>query len=243
MSTQLDKPKHVSANEIIITNTKVEHAKYCYALQQACFPTLVPAEWITEAQILNHLRLFPEGQFVAIDQGSGNVIGMTAGFRTHFDFAHTHGHTYLDFTSQCWFTRHNPRGSYYYGADMSVHPDYRGLGIARKFHDARKAMCKRLGLKGQVVCGMMPGYAEHKHAMKPDRYVHGVIAGRLYDSTLTTQLRNDFRAHKLIAGYVQDVPTDGWAVLLEWPNPDYVHYQLPQPYAGFASWPGVEKGI
>ena len=34
---------------------------------------------------------------------------------------------------------------------MSVHPDYRGLGIARKFHDARKAMCKRLGLKGQVV--------------------------------------------------------------------------------------------
>lgn len=229
--------------EITITNTKVEHARHCFALQQVCFPTLAPEEWITEAQIQNHIRLFSEGQFVAIHQPTGRVVGMTAGFRTHFDFAHTHGHTYLDFTSNCWFTKHNPRGSYYYGADMSVHPEFRGLGIARKFHDARKAMCKRLGLKGQVVCGMMPGYAEHKGTMPPERYVRQVFTGSLYDSTLTTQLRNGFRPHKLIAGYVQDAPTNGWAVLLEWRNPDYVNFHLPQTYAEYAAQSKWEKGL
>lgn len=212
---------------IEIVNTRVEHLGACAELQRLCFPTLAPEERLTEAHIANHVRLFPEGQFVAVDAASGSVIGMTAGFRTHFDFEHTHGHTYLRAISNGWFWRHNPRGSYYYGADMSVHPDHRGKGIARKFHDARKALCRRMGLKGQVVCGMIPGYAELKHELTAHEYMRKVMDGALYDSTFSTQLRNGFVWRGMIANYVQDPPTDGWATLLEWRNPDYMDLRVP----------------
>lgn len=213
---------------IEIVNTRAEHLGPCAELQRLCFPTLAPEERLTEAHIANHIRLFPDGQFVALDAASGAVLGMTAGFRTHFDFEHTHGHTYLRAISNGWFWRHNPRGSYYYGADMSVHPDHRGKGIARKFHDARKALCRRLALKGQVVCGMIPGFAEHRHAMTALEYMRRVLDGALYDSTFSTQLRNGFVWRGMIANYVQDPPTDGWATLLEWRNPDYLDLRVPR---------------
>jgi len=209
-------------SEIKIIRTRPEHLPACAELQRICFPTLAPEEHLTEAHIANHLSLFPEGQFVAIDPDDGRVVGMTAGFRTHFDFHHTQGHTFLRAISNGWFWRHNPHGSHYYGADMSVHPDYRGRGIARGFHDARKALCKQLGLRGQAVCGMIPGYAAYRNVMSAFDYVNLVLAGAIYDSTLTTQMRNGFVVRGLVANYVQDPPTRGWATMLEWRNPDYV---------------------
>ncbi|NJM40585.1 MAG: GNAT family N-acetyltransferase [Anaerolineae bacterium] len=224
-------------SETLIKNTQIEHLTACAELQRLCFPNLPPEELLTEAHIVNHIRLFPEGQFVAIDKDTGRVVGMTAGFRTHFDFAHalTHDHCYTQATGGRWFSHHNPRGHYYYGADMTVHPDFRGRGIARAFYDARKALCRRLNLKGQVVCGMIPGYKDYKHAMQANAYVRLVITEAVFDGTLSTQLRNDFKVRGLIANYVQDTPTHGWAVLLEWRNPDHTEngLHLPQPYAEF----------
>ncbi len=220
-------------SEIAIVNTQAQHIAACAALQRLSFVNLPPEELLTAAHIVNHIRLFPEGQFVAIDKSTGQVVGMTAGFRTHFDCAHSHGHTYVEATGNRWFTQHNPRGNHYYGADMCVHPDYRGRGIGRKFYDARKSICRQLGLKSQIVCGMIPGYKDYKHVMTAHEYVHFVIAETIFDATLSTQLRNDFVVRGLIENYVQDEPTNGWAVLLEWPNPDYIAIELPQPYAEF----------
>ncbi len=207
-------------SDILITRTRPEHLHHCAALQRLCFPTLAPEELLTVAHLANHLHLFPDGQFVALESATGRVIGMTAGFRTHFDFNHTHGHTFLRAVSDGWFWRHNPHGSHYYGADMSVHPDFRGRGLARGFHDARKALSRQLGLKGQAVCGMIPGYSAFKRVMTAFEYVNHVRAEAIYDSTLSTQLRNGFVVRGLVANYVQDAPTNGWATVLEWRNPD-----------------------
>ncbi len=220
-------------SEIVITNTQKHHITACAELQKLSFTNLPPEELLTEAHIVNHIRLFPEGQFVALDKATGQVVGMTAGFRTHFDFAHSHGHNYIEATGNRWFSRHNSRGGHYYGADMCVHPDYRGQGIGRKFYDVRKSLCCQLGLRGQIICGMIPGYKDYKHVMTAHEYVRFVIAETIFDNTLSTQLRNGFVARGLIENYVQDEPTNGWAVLLEWPNTDYRKFDLPQPYAEF----------
>ena len=232
-------------SETLIKNTQIEHVSACAELQRVCFPNLPPEELLTEAHIVNHIRLFPEGQFVAIDKATGRVVGMTAGFRTHFDFGHTHGHCYTQATGGRWFSHHNPRGYYYYGADMTVHPDFRGHGIARKFYDARKTLSKRLSLKGQVLCGMIPGFKDYKHVMQANAYVRLVITGAIFDGTLSTQLRNDFKVRSMIANYVQDAPTDGWAVLLEWRNPDHneTTLRLPQPYAEFVKRQQIEHSL
>lgn len=202
--------------DILITRTLPEHVEACAELEQVCYPSLSDEEKLRAEQFLNHIRLFPSGQFVAIDQATSAVVGATGGFLTTVDTVLTHN--FFEMTSEGWFSRHDPAASHYHGATMTVHPDYRGLGVARLFYDARKAMCRELGLAGQVICGMLPGFAQFKHAMSAEDYVRYVVAGLLYDPTLTVQLRNGFVFQKLIRGYFIDPPSDGWAALLLWAN-------------------------
>jgi GNAT superfamily N-acetyltransferase len=201
---------------IIITNTLPKHAEACAELERVCYPSLSDEEKLRTEQFLNHIRLFPRGQFVAIDQQTGAVIGATGGFLTSIETVLTHD--FFDTTSEGWFARHDPAAAYYHGATMTVHPAYRGLGVARLFYDARKAMCRELGLAGQVICGMLPGFARFKHAMSAEDYTRYVVAGLLYDPTLTVQLRNGFVFQRLIKNYFIDPPSDGWAALLIWPS-------------------------
>ncbi len=169
---------------------------------------------------------------MAVDRENGRVIGTTAGFLTHFDRIdsdHFKHHTFFEAIAHGWLTNHNPRGNYYYGVDMCVHPDYRGRGIARLLHDARKLLIRQLGLRGQVLGGMLPGYVNYKHVMTAHDYANYVHKGLIYDSTLSTQLRNGFEFRGLLQNYLNDPPTNGWSSLLEWRNPDYIDLGLPKP--------------
>lgn len=218
-------------SEVLIVNTQAERADECASLQPLCYPTLAVEEQFSAAHFARHVQLFPEGQFMALDQARGQVVGTTAGFLTHFDRIdpdHFKHHTFFDAIAHGWLTNHNPRGNYYYGVDMCVHPDYRGRGIARMLHDARKALVQRLGLKGQVLGGMLPGYANYKLVMTAHDYARYVLAGLIYDSTFSTQLRNGFEFRGLLRGYIGDPPTDGWSTLLEWRNPDYAVLGAPR---------------
>jgi GNAT superfamily N-acetyltransferase len=203
--------------QIQILNTQAVHVEACAELEHICYPSLGEAEKLRAEQFLRHISLFPAGQLVAIDSTDGDrVIGATGGFLTTLEVVSTH--SFFDVTSEGWFTRHDPCGDYYHGATMTVHPDYRGRGVARLFYDARKAMCRDLGLRGQVICGMLPGYAAYKQFMSAEHYVHHVAAGMLFDPTLTVQLRNDFVFEKLLKDYFDDVPSNGWAALLICPT-------------------------
>ena len=205
---------------ISIRNTRVEHADACGMLEQVCYPSLSDDEKIRPEQFQRHIAQFPEGQFVALDSVTGRVVGCTGGFRTTVETVLAHN--FFDMTSHGWFTRHAPGAAWYHGATMTVHPAYRGRGIARKFYDARKTMCRALGLRGQVICGMIPGFAAHKSTMSAQDYVRAVKEGALVDPTLPVQLRNDFVFDRLIADYFIDPPSEGWAVLMHWKTPTEV---------------------
>jgi hypothetical protein len=47
-------------------------------------------------------------------------------------------------------------------------------------------------------------------------YVSFVVAGEMFDPTLSVQLRQGFRVRGLLPTYLSDTATDGWSVLLEW---------------------------
>lgn len=187
------------------------------AIELACFPTTDPDDLYDEAELIALAEVFPEGCFVGLE--GERPVAMGLGVRVHFDLAHPQ-HNLAEFLAATGTeTGHQPDGPWYYGTDISVHPDYRRRGIGRELYDLRKQVVVELGLAGIVAGGVIPGYAEHKHRLSADEYVAAVAAGELYDPTLSFQLENGFEAVCALADYMADPEVDGYASLIVWRNP------------------------
>jgi GNAT superfamily N-acetyltransferase len=200
-------------SETLITNTRPDLIPQLVELQIVCYPTLADSSRFKARHFESHLRIFPAGQWVALD--GERVAGMSAGFLYSFDFDQPH-HSFDEIIDYGFFTRHDPHGQHFYWADVSVHPDYRGRGISRQLYDARKQFVRQHRLQGIVTGAMIPGFAHCKAAMDARTYVARVEAGEIFDPTLSVQLRQGFRVRGLLANYLPDSATDGWSVLIEW---------------------------
>jgi 4-aminobutyrate aminotransferase/(S)-3-amino-2-methylpropionate transaminase len=199
------------AGGIVITQARPEHAAQMEELQRVCFPTLADVERFKAPHYLKHMELFADGQLVALD--GDQVVGATATLRLDFDFNHV-DHTFAEIIQGGWLTSHQPDGAWLYGADLAVRHDYRGRGLATALYAARQELVWRLGLQGQVTAGMIPGYGAVKSTMAAEDYYESVVAGRIKDSTLSTQMRVGFEPRKLLTNYLNDPVCDNYSVLL-----------------------------
>jgi 4-aminobutyrate aminotransferase / (S)-3-amino-2-methylpropionate transaminase / 5-aminovalerate transaminase len=199
------------ADGLVIMHARAEFAGQLEQLQRTCFPTLAEEERFKSYHYLKHMDLFDTGQFVALD--GDRVIGATTTLRLDFDFDHVN-HTFAGIIQGGWLTSHQPTGAWLYGADISVLPEYRGRGIATALYAARQEVVWRLGLKGQVTAGMIPGYSAVKGQMTAEEYYNGVLSGRWRDSTLSMQMNAGFEPRGLLANYLNDPVCDNYSVLL-----------------------------
>lgn len=188
-------------------------------VELACYPTADPDD------LYNALRLrwlacdFPDGCFAGFD--GDRIVAAGLGLRTTFDFDHP-VHTIDDIVPpDDRSSGHVPDGEWYYGTGIATHPEYRRRGIGSELYELRKQVCRNLGLRGIVAGGVLPGFAEHKHAMSADEYIVEVREGRLYDPTLTFQIEHGFEAICGLPDYISDTATDGWAALIVWYNPEH----------------------
>ncbi len=173
----------------------------------------------TEDQLESHLRVFPEGQLVAFDSASGEIVGMAASLIVLWDDYEMHG-TWRDFTDGGYFTNHDPEGHTLYGAEVMVDPARQRQGIGRKLYTARRELTERLGLRRIRAGARLRGYHTCANRMPADEYVRRIVAGKLTDPTLSFQLKHGFRVLAVIPGYLRHDPESlGWAAVIEWINP------------------------
>jgi 4-aminobutyrate aminotransferase/(S)-3-amino-2-methylpropionate transaminase len=196
---------------LVIAQARPEFAVQLEELQRTCFPTLAEEERFKSYHYIKHMELFDSGQFVALD--GDRVIGASSTLRLDFDFEHV-DHTFGEIIQGGWLTSHQPNGAWLYGADLSVRPEYRGRGIATALYAARHEVVWRLGLKGQVTAGMIPGYGAVKEKMTAQAYYAGVLSGQIRDSTLSMQMNAGFEARGLLENYLNDPVCDNYSVLL-----------------------------
>jgi len=201
----------VLPNGLVIASARPEHAPQLEELQRVVFPTLADEERFKAPHYLKHLELFPEGQFVGLD--GDRVVAATATIRLGFDFEHVN-HTFGEIIQGGWLTSHEPDGDWLYGADIGVHPDYRGRGLAQGLYAARQQLVWELGLKGQVTAGMMSGYGAVKNTVSAEEYYAGLVSGRINDPTLSMQQKIGFEFRGLLKDYLQDPVCDNYGVLL-----------------------------
>lgn len=203
---------------ITITTTKPEHAEAIERHQRLCFPTLLEEDLITRKHVLRHLALFPEGQHVALD--GERVVAMSSTFRLTEARAFA-PHSFHDIIDAGWFGNHDPQGEWLYGADVSVHPGYRGRKISRMLYDARKELIKSLEMRGMLAGGMLPDYHKYRDTMSVEEYVQAVAAGTMTDSTLTAQLRSGFVVRGIFDNYLEAGHLGSQAAIIVWENPSF----------------------
>jgi len=202
------------AGGLVLMNSEPWHGEQLEQLQMVCFPTLADEERFKAVHYRKHIELFPAGQMVVLD--GDRVVGATTTLRLNFNLNHV-DHTFAEVIAGGWLTSHQRRGEWLYGADISTHPEYRGRGIGSALYAARQELVWRLGLKGQITAGMIPGYGPLKATLSAQEYYERVLSGELTDPTLSMQMKTGFEPRGLLAGYLNDPVCDNYSVLLVLP--------------------------
>jgi GNAT superfamily N-acetyltransferase len=196
-----------------IVNLEVSMAEELERIEHLCFPMANREDLLSAEDIRAYAEVFAEGYFVALVDG--HPVGQGAGIYLDFDFDDPQ-HTIAEITGEHQCGNHNPDGAWYYGTDISVHPDFRGRGIGGRLYEARKDLVRRDGKRGILAGGSLPGYFHYKDEMSAAEYVEKVVAGELSDPTLSFQLANGFEVRGMLENYLEDEADDGWAALIVW---------------------------
>jgi len=173
-------------------------------------------------QIEKLIDLFPEGQIVTVVDKK--IVGCALSIIVDYDKV-KNDHTYDSVTGHETFDTHNPKGNILYGIEVFIHPDYRGLRLARRMYEYRKELCETLNLKAIMFGGRIPNYHIYSEDLRPKEYIQKVSKKEIYDPVLTFQLSNDFHVRKVMTNYLpNDEESRHYACLLQWDN---IYYQPP----------------
>jgi ribosomal protein S18 acetylase RimI-like enzyme len=202
--------------EIAVRNTTPADLAGIVAMSDEVYPG---TPWPV-ASLASHLRVFPQGQFVAVRQDTGEVVGMSASLIVLWDDYEMNS-SWRDFTDAGLFTNHDPKhGRTLYGAEVMVKPSLQGNGIGKKLYTARRDLTEQLGLLRIRAGARLRGYHRHASTITPEDYVAAVVRGEIGDATLSFQLRQGFQVLAVVSGYLRHDPESlGFAAVIEWINP------------------------
>lgn len=176
----------------------------------------------THEQIEKLISIFPEGQIVTVVDDK--IVGCALSIIVDYDMVKG-DHTYAKVTGNETFNTHNPKGNILYGIEVFIHPEYRGLRLARRMYEYRKELCEKLNLKAIMFGGRIPNYYKYADQMRPKEYIEKVRSREIYDPVLTFQLSNDFHVRRVMRNYLpNDEESKHCATLLQWDN---IYYQPP----------------
>ena len=199
-----------------VRNTRLDDIDGIAALSREIYPESPP--W-SAAQIRSHLTVFPQGQFVAMETATRQVVGMAASLIILWDDYHA-AMDWNAFTANGMFTNHDPiQGRTLYGAEIMVRPTLQRSGIGKKIYQARRELAERLGVLRIRAGARLRGYHRYASRLTPEEYTMRVIRHRIGDPTLSFQIKQGFRVLKVVHGYLRHDPESlGYAALIEWLN-------------------------
>src|SRR5262249_56256129 len=120
-----------AADRIHVRNTEPCDFAQIGELCRRVYPNERP--WTPE-QLASHRRMFPEGQFVALDREMDRVVGMCASLIVRWD-CYDDFDSWEDFTVDGMFTNHDPaHATTIHGAEVIVDPTLQHHGIAGNPH-------------------------------------------------------------------------------------------------------------
>jgi predicted amidohydrolase/GNAT superfamily N-acetyltransferase len=189
-----------------------------YRVQNAAYSSAGAGVLCSRRELRLQVETFAEGQLVAVHRD--RVVGYAMALIVQLD-DDSPWYSYSEITGNGTFSTHDPAGDTLYGADIAVHPDHRGRGIAAKLYEGRKAILRRFNLRRMVAGGRIPGYRDHAGRMSAEEYVERVERGQLTDPALSVHLKAGYRVRSVHMGYLRDAQSLNYATFLELRNPEF----------------------
>ena len=175
------------------------------------------AELYNERKYRLQFKKFPDGQFLA--EADGKVVGYATSLIVQLDDEDLY--RYPELSGNGSFSPHTPSGDTLYGADIAVHPDYRGMAIAGELYKGRKSILKKYNLRRMIAYGRIPGYPAHMDKLTPEEYVQQVIDKKLKDSSLNAHLKAGYKVTKVVFDLMHDNESMDYCTYLEYENKSF----------------------
>lgn len=209
-------------NNFIIRNATPADADSIFELSVHVYGDTLDAigadDYIPAWSIARHIQRFPDGVFVA-DTGT-DIIGFAITIRTSHSPYET-AHRWLEAIGGVELMAHDSKGTWIYGVDFGVNPDYRKMGIGTALYRARFDMVRRLNLQGFYAGGMLAGYQAYHDQMTIEEYVKRVRQGTITDPTITMQLNRGFKSGPVLKHYCGKSLVNDSAMQIIWHNMAY----------------------
>lgn len=203
--------------EVTVRQITIDDYEAIVEMQLLCFPGMKP--WNRE-HIESQLAIFPEGQLCIEYQNK--VVASSCSLIVDFDL-YDEWQNWKAIADNGYIKNHQDDGDTLYGIEIMVHPDFRGLRLARRLYDARKELVRKKNIMRIIIGGRIPGYGKHAKKLTATQYAEQVMQKNLFDPVLTVQLSNGFVLKRLIPNYFPgDKASKGYGAFLEWTNLDYV---------------------
>jgi predicted amidohydrolase/GNAT superfamily N-acetyltransferase len=205
------------AEKLIVRQANIDDIDGIVMLVQRAYPEMAT---YSRGMIRGQINAFPVGVWVATY--ADEIVGYCATIRVTAERA-LGPHSWQQITGGGFGSTHDPEGEYLYGYEVCVDPELRRYRIGQRFYRERRRLARRLGLKGIVIGGRIPGFERRQGDFASARdYVDAVKARQVRDPVVSFQLRNGFELIGLLENYLPvDKESLGWAAHMVWHNPQY----------------------
>lgn len=211
-------PRPSKRRSVRVRRARLDDVPAIWACQRAAYPQFGEGGLCDERLLALQIEAFPEGQLVALL--GGEVVGYATSLIVQLD-DDSPWYSYDEITGSGTFSTHDPSGDTLYGADIAVHPDHRGQGVAGALYVRRRRLLRQLNLRRMVAGGRIPGYEAHAGRLTAEAYVEQVVAGELVDPALNAHLKAGYRVRGVHMGYLRDEQSLDYATFLELENADH----------------------
>ena len=210
----------LSRGTVTIREAGFEDIDALTELNRRCYPSEQEGGVVwNRGQLHEHLRRYPEGQWVA--EVGGRVVGAISSLVHKSGADPYRPHTFAGATDGGYFHNHDPEGDTLYCADVYVDPEWRGMGIARALLQVGRELCRARNLRRMLAASRLFDYASTDLSLSPEGYVRAVEEGLRRDEVLSLHLQEGFVVRGVLRNYVRDPRSRNCAALMEWLNLDY----------------------